>query len=326
MPVGKKIQQEGMRWAVREQLGPLSAEEQAELRVWLEADPRHRGGYVRAQAIRVTVERLGGLTGGLTPLRPAKWARLGQLLSHWLASQPRLLAASIVACVLLALIGWHAHRADSDRYVSGIGELRRVSLDDGSSILLSTATEAIVRLDKNSREVDLSRGEALFEVAKDPVRPFLVHAGDFTIRAIGTAFSVRRQKREIDVTVTEGVVELTREDERIVRVSANQQAKVADAQVVALQALTVAEAERRLAWRTGNLEFDGQTLRTAVDEINRHNRRQIQVADSRLAAQPIVGVFRSIDPEAFARIAATALDAQVIDEGTLIRIEPKAVP
>ena len=75
-------------------------------------------------------------------------------------------------------------------------------------MVLNTATEATVRFDKAYREIELSEGEGLFQVAKDPKRPFIVRAGSVSVRAVGTVFAVRTIDQRVDVTVTEGVVEL----------------------------------------------------------------------------------------------------------------------
>lgn len=324
-----------MQWALKAQPGPLTPEESTQLQLWLEADSRHRGAYVRANAVRVTVQRVAALAGGATPAPPQKpWlARLRfPVAAPSIAAAPgiRLLAAAVVLFTLAAVVGWQVYGASGDRYVSGVGELRQVALEDGSSILLNTATKAVVHLGEISREVNLARGEALFEVAKDPRRPFLVHAGELTVKAIGTAFSVRREAGQIAVTVTEGVVELIQEEgESGLRLAADQRAVVAEARhapPVTVQPLNRRETDRQLAWRTGRLEFDGQSLGDAVEQVNRYNRRHITVADPGLAGKPVVGVFRSVDAEAFAYIAAAALDAEVVLDGSVIRIEPKAAP
>ena len=182
------------------------------------------------------------------------------------------------------------------------------------------------------------RGEALFEVAHDKERPFFVHVNDIVVRAVGTAFAVRLEAAQIDVTVTEGVVEVTepaaepgpaqpgprgsRSETR--RLAANERAVITRAGAPQVQSITPAEADRRLAWRQGMVSFDGESLQTAVAEINRHNRRQILVDDPALGAKPIVGVFRATDPGGFSVAAALALKASVIPDGDVIRLRPAA--
>lgn len=321
----KRIQYEAVHWATKVRLGPLAPKENAQLQQWLQADPRHRGAYIRANVMHVAVERVATLSAGSVPT-PLIAAPPGAVQRFFRTAKARrwLIAASIAAVAVS--FGWNNYQDSHRRYVSGIGELRQVALDDGSSMLLNTATKAVVRLSDQAREVELAQGEALFDVAKDPNRPFSVRAGNITIKAIGTAFAVRHFDRRIEVTVEEGTVDLVPESGASVqRLTADQHAVVEKTQPIVIEALSRGETDRQLAWRTGRLEFDGQPLSEAVNEMNRHNRRQIVVADVRLARKPVVGLFRSTDAKAFASIAAAALQARVIDDGTIIRIEPRIV-
>lgn len=315
MPASKRIQQEATRWVVKCDLGPLLPDERAQLDAWLEADPRHRGAYVRADAARLNVERVAALASGTTPKLPARSRNVHIAI-----------AAAFALVAVLVAVTWQIHET-SERYRSGIGELRKVALEDGSNMFLGTASHAVVRFDATTRKVSLTDGEALFEVAKNPARPFVVQAGDTTVRAVGTTFSVQHDANRVEVIVAEGIVEISRADgASVTRLTADQHAILVEDRPVAVQLISVDETQRQLAWHTGRLEFDGQTLGAAVAQINRYNRRQIVVTDARLARHPVVGVFRSTDIEAFANIAAAALGANVVIEGDVIRLEPKGTP
>src|SRR5690606_20513701 len=108
---------------------------------------------------------------------------------------------------------WVTLSPGGERYASNVGEVRRIALDDGSYMLLNTDSLAVIQFSEARRDVRLEKGEALFEVAKDPQRPFVVNAGDLTVKAVGTAFVVRREDSSVEVTVTEGVVEVARPGE-----------------------------------------------------------------------------------------------------------------
>jgi transmembrane sensor len=195
-------------------------------------------------------------------------------------------------------------------------------------MVLNTDTRATVNFDEAHREIDLSKGEGLFEVAKDPARPFIVRAGPVSVHAVGTVFSVRSLDQRIDVTVTEGVVELVenggRSDGRVIRrVAANESATVMETRQVEVQSIRHDEAERRLAWRDGMLAFAGETLTTAVDEINRHNYRHVVIDDANLAGRRVDGLFRANDPDGFAETVATALGAQAITQDDSIHLRPR---
>ena len=362
------ISERAARWAVRTDGGALSPEEQRELDTWLAADSRHRGAYVRARAQWVDLDRLAALHGsvGEAAGNPARSSSAQKLVPEPAAasapqptaanvsqptaanlSQPttaalsrrQLLAAGVAAMgVIGGGLSWMIWRQGQGRYASGIGEVRRIALEDGSTVLLNTASEVTVRFTRQQRDIRLVRGEALFEVAHDKSRPFIVQANDTAVRAVGTAFAVRLEAAQVDVTVTEGVVEVA--DSRAVaglgaatsasppgvkRVAAHERLIIARARAPDVKPIAPADAERQLAWREGLVSFDGESLQTAVAEINRHNRRQIVVDDPALGAMPIVGVFRATDLDGFSAAAAAALKARAIRDGDLIRLQPPAV-
>jgi transmembrane sensor len=347
------ISERAARWAVRTDGGALSPEEQRELDTWLAADSRHRGAYVRARAQWVDLDRLAALHGsvGEAAGNPARSSSAQKLVPQPTAanvSQPttaalsrrQLLAAGVAAMgVIGGGLSWMTWRQGQGRYASGIGEVRRIALEDGSTVLLNTASEVTVRFTKQQRDIRLVRGEALFEVAHDKSRPFIVQANDTAVRAVGTAFAVRLEAAQVDVTVTEGVVEVA--DAKAVaglgaatssasppgakRVAAHERLVIARARAPDVKPIAPADAERQLAWREGLVSFDGESLQTAVAEINRHNRRQIVVDDPALGAMPIVGVFRATDLDGFSAAAAAALKARAIRDGDLIRLQPPAV-
>ena len=314
-------------WAVRLNARSLTAEEQAELDRWLDADSRHRGALLRAHAAWVDLDRLAALGGrsdspqGIDQQEAVVPRRL---------RNPRRFIAAVAATLLLGVAGtwWIEQRAQT--YVSQLGEIRQVTLSDGSHMVLNTATAATVRFDKARREIELTAGEGLFQIAKDPTRPFIVRAGSVSVRAVGTVFTVRTVDERVDVTVTEGIVDLVDEspsgDHLLRRVAANEHASVMQARHVEVQSIPHEEAERLLAWRDGMVDFAGETLATAVVEINRHNRRQIVVDDPDLASRPVVGLFRATDPDNFAATVAAALGARSVDRDDGIHLRPRSLP
>jgi transmembrane sensor len=235
----------------------------------------------------------------------------------------RFLLAGVTTLFLGVAGTWWIERRDQT-YVSKLGQIRRVALSDGSRMVLNTASQATVRFDKTRREIELATGEGLFQVTKDPSRPFVVRAGFVSVRAVGTVFAVRTVDQRVDVTVTEGVVELVDESRSGARfsrrVAANERATVMETSQVQVQSIPHDEAERRLAWRDGMVDFAGEPLVTAVEEINRHNHRQIVVDDLSLASRPVVGLFRATDPANFAATVAAALGAQSVDQADAIHL------
>jgi transmembrane sensor len=315
---GRAINEAASLWAVRQKTRALSAQEQADLEEWLASDPRHRGALLRARAQWTDLDRLSVLTGHRVLVSGAVTRRRWQ--RHWLS------AASVTVVAILATAVWYQH--GSRVYVSDVGEVRTIQLADGSHMVLDADTRATVHFDKALREIELASGEGLFQVTKDPARPFVVRAGPVSVRAVGTVFAVRSLGGRVDVTVTEGVVELVDhrggESHVIRRVSANEHASVTETQQVEVENLARGEAQRRLAWREGMLDFAGEPLSVAVDQLNRRNRRQIVIDDSQLGSLPVVGNFHANDPDGFAATIAVALGAQKIDGDDAIHLRRAA--
>jgi transmembrane sensor len=329
-------------WAVRLNERALTAEEQIELDQWLTADNRHPGALLRARAAWANLDRLAALAGSSDPpLSPPAQSLLrrggegsiegtderGAFASHLFWNRRRFVAGATMLFLGAASTWWIQRRRDAT-YVSKLGQIRRVTLSDGSQMVLNTATEATVHFDEARREIKLAAGEGLFEVTQDPARPFIVRAGFVSVRVVGTVFAVRTVRERVDITVTEGVVELFDENapgERVIRrVAANEHASVTETRQVEVQSMLHNEAERRLAWREGMVDFAGESLAIAVVEINRHNHRQIVVDDPALASRPVVGLFRATDPDNFAATVAAALGAKSVvqDDAIHLRLSP----
>jgi transmembrane sensor len=208
-------------------------------------------------------------------------------------------------------------------------------MKDGSNVTLNTDSAIRVALSPTQREVQLDHGEAFFEVAKDPNRPFIVNAGDKRVIAVGTKFSVRRIDDEIRVFVTEGKVRV--EDRRVAADSTSSVAagEVSDRQVllaaggiararddsILVRQNALPEIENYLSWRTGYLTFTETPLADAVAEFNRYNNRKIVIADPQVAAIRIGGKFRATNVEVFVRLLTDGypIDAQSKDDQIIFR-------
>ena len=341
MPVTMEtIDELAARWVVRVDVDNLSTDEQRELDVWLGADTRHRGAYVRARAQWIDLDRLAALYGPVHAQRRSPPRESQSVASSF--TRRRLLAAAVAGIGALGgTLSWTLLRRGREGYSSGIGEVRRIALADGSSVVLNTNSEVIVSLTPQLRSIRLVQGEALFEVAHDRSRPFVVEAHDTGVRAVGTAFAVRLEGTQVDVTVTEGVVEVAELESLsavdvgampaagvggVRRVVAHERAVIAPAGPPVVQPIAPDEAQRRLAWRDGMVSFEGESLGAAVAEINRHNRRQIVIDDPSLASVPVVGVFRTTDIEGFIAAAVAALNTRATADGDFIRLRYASLP
>lgn len=308
------IEAQAARWVVRADQDDLSASAQAELDAWLAADPRRRGAYARALAGWTLMDR----ARALQPSAKSAWREPGPFRPGRRAALAGL-AASAAACVAIAV----APRLLSARYGTALGEIRRVPLSDGSMAAINTDTQLDVAMGPRRRQVKLDRGEAWFAVAKDAERPFVVESGPVRVRAVGTAFSVRRRDGGCEVLVTEGVVEVWSEDtdQPPRRVTAGHRTFVSDAAGAADPASAALAINRRLAWRDGQIVLEGEGFGDAAEEFNRYNDRKIVIVDPGLADEKLVGWFRTNEPESFARAAAASFGGRVTVRGDAILVQ-----
>lgn len=313
-----EIEQQVAEWAVRMSTAPLTADEQRALKSWLEADLRHVGALAKARAQWQQLDRVAMLHQGNGATFPS--AGITPPFSGW--SRRALLAASLSGIGVLGL-GWSNWSPAQELYTTEIGEMRRIPLADGSTLILNTDSAARVQVADDQRRVHLLRGEALFEVQADP-RPFVVTAREWQMLAQSTVFGVRLRPQQVTVTVKQGEIALqtdtTYTSSAPTRIDANKQLQLNTAHPMQVEAISEQLLEQRFAWLDGMVVFSGETLREAVAEINRHNHRQLVIDDASLAAQPIVGAFKATDVDAFAAAAAAALSAEQAARGDAIHL------
>jgi transmembrane sensor len=298
------IGDQAAKWAVRLDAGALG-DEQSHFDAWLSGNRRRRGALLRAQAALslmvapTPAERASAVTS-LRPDRRRLFAGIGAA------------AAAMGALTLIPILSGRRYRTD-------VGEIRRLPLEDGSLAAINTDTELEVAFQPRARNVRLDKGEAWFQVARNPARPFVVTAGAVRVQAIGTAFSVRRRSMGVEVLVTEGAVEVSSGKAVVpTRVSAGSQIFVSDTGQPARPLHRPLEMDRALAWRDGQIALDGDTVSAAVGEFNRYNTRKIVVTDPRLDGRRIVGWFHTNEPESFARAVALSEKADINETGDVI--------
>jgi transmembrane sensor len=215
-------------------------------------------------------------------------------------------AAALVAAFCLRAPGLRPRQ----RFATGKREIRTMLLSDGSRTVMNAASQASFAFDPRQRLVLLDHGEGWFDVAKDKARPFIVRAGEIEARAVGTAFAVARTPSSVDVTVTEGVVEIAA-PRGTVRVAAGGRASVPFDGEMVVAAVTPAALDRDLAWREHRVILDGETLAAAVEAFNRFNERKIVIEDPALAQEPVVGSFDLFAPDQFADAVSSAFSIPV---------------
>lgn len=296
-------------WAARVDRG-LSPDEERALDAWLAGDLRHVGAYGRMRAIAVHADRARALAPNFDPerfrpvVRSSAVSRRGVLLAGGGAIAAGVAGAAVVGLGL-------ADRGQ--RYSTRLGEVRVTPLADGSVMTLNTASRVVVSLSETRRSVRLLEGEALFDVAKDAARPFVVDAGETRVRALGTSFTVRRLGgAPVQVLVREGSVEVSRRAQtaalRPVTVAANTRAIASSSSTGSVAAVPVEPAliRRELAWREGRIAFEGETIGQAAAQFARYSETRIAIDDPSIAAEQITGLFQANDPVGFAQAIASS--------------------
>ncbi len=315
-------------WAARLGEGPLDADAHRSLERWLAEDPSHAAAFAEAQAAWGLMTEVALIPGAFVddlprpspprpvPPRPAPQSRATQSWAmHWRALAA--LAASLVVLVAGTVV-WNGDflpmvLAD---HRTAPGERRTVTLADGSIVELGPHSAIALKFGARERRVDLLQGLAYFVVAPrqgSESRPFIVHAGSGSARAVGTQFEVHRFSDAVEVVVAEhdvAVAAATVDGPTAeVVLSPGQSVRYAEAGIGQVHA---ANLEHALAWRRDRLIFDRVPLGQVVDELNLYRHGRIVIGTSELARRRVSGVFDMTDPDVALRIIARELGVRTI--------------
>jgi len=313
-PDDRRVRREAAAWLVKHDRG-LTAGEQDEFFQWLATDPQHgawfslhRGGWNRLDGIATWRPEHSAEPNPDVLARPRR-------MPAWI----RPATVALAACVVLGLsvVLWPGREfVPATAAVLAVqpttGGYERRQLDDGSVLELNYGATVDVNFSPGERRIALRGGEALFTVAKDAQRPFIVRAGGVEVRAVGTAFNVRLGAGEVEVLVTEGRVQVA---PRNIPPSVSAPLVVeGERAVIALKPDAVPQISRasaqhlaRLrAWQPQLLDFSSTPLAEVIAELNRRNRVQLVLEHPASAAVPIVASIRSDNLEGFVNLVAAA--------------------
>ncbi len=318
-PSAAEIEQAAATWVVRLDSGECTEMDRNDFERWLASDSRCRGALLQADAAWLALDGLAGV-------EHAGQDRAGQHdeAPARLRGSRRGVLIAIAGAMAASAAGLFVIGQRDDEYETTVGEVRRVPLADRSTMAINTASRIAVAYTATRRSVTIDRGEAWFRVTKDPAKPFVVAAGRVRVEAVGTAFSVRRRDEGADVMVTEGTVRVWVEGNAAdaVQLTAGGALFVSDAAPMRREAVVAPTIERRLAWRSGKIDLEGETLAEAVAEFNRYSTVPIVVREPQIAEKRLYGVFRLDDPAGFARTAAVTLGVRAwTQDGTIVIAE-----
>jgi transmembrane sensor len=241
------------------------------------------------------------------------------------------MAAGIAACVVtVALLLWM--NEDVRTYSTRVGEHNFIVLRDGSMVNLNSRSRVRVQYARRERRVDLLEGQALFSVAKDPSRPFVVYSGSTQVKAVGTEFDVYRKASGTIVTVIEGRVAVVAAPasrnfgrETVASPTAMKPRFVSAGEQLTVQAnadpqLASLDVSTAVNWTQGRLVFASTPLKEVAEEFNRYSERQIVIADPNLQQFEIDGIFSTTDANALIQFLRKRPDMEISEAGAQIVI------
>lgn len=280
--------EEAAGWLVRLQSADATADDRAAFQAWLAGDPARAAAYAGMQSLWGNLGRL----------------RLGRRPSRTRQAAVRTLPLVALAAILGAVLSPRLiDRLQADHYTS-VGEVGRITLDDGSVAYLNTDTAIEVDYSAGARRIHLLRGEAFFDVVADPARPFVVDDGQLTATALGTKYGV-------EVAPVPGVVV----EQGQVRVEAGAgRAELGPDEAVRLTedgSLVREAAGDAAAWREGRLVFSDQPLGAVLATLERYRLGRILVLDDRAAAVRVSGVFDLKDTDQALKVLEGILPIRV---------------
>jgi transmembrane sensor len=339
LPTNKQIIDEAAEWFVEINAGDADRAARQRFDAWLRLSPEHVRAYLRILPVWEEGAQLDAGGNG-DPHALIAWARegnnvvalgrgAGALVEEVRKSRPRpswrLALAACAAFVVVALTAWLLIERRST-YETGIGDQRLVALSDGSKIELNSRSKLKVRFTERERTVDLLEGQALFRVAKDKARPFMVRSGDAVVRVLGTQFDVYKKRTGTVVTVVEGRV-------AILPLTPSPLVGEGWAEGLSLtageQAVLVASARPKpkranialaTAWTQQRLEFSRTPLPEVAEEFNRYNERQLIVKGGGLETFNVSGSFSSSDPASLVRFLRAQPGIRVSETESAIHV------
>ena len=250
-------------------------------------------------------------------------------------------AATIATITIIGALQFLPPPIDPNVHTTAIGEQTSLPLPDGSMVTINTQSTLKIAYSNQFRDIHLVSGEALFDVTKDPERPFRVMTEHAVVTAVGTQFNVRNVADDVVVTVVEGIVDVEAthrasmgpgqvgaapavnelagrqpEGRQPARLTVGQQARIAAGEVAVIETAV----DKATAWRERRLVFESLTLAEVIDEFNRYNDPPLLIDDPALRELPISGVFRANDRDSFVAFLKTMDLAQsrTLIDGTIV--------
>jgi transmembrane sensor len=333
-PDSIRIQREAREWHTLINSGSTDVALRRSFESWLQSNRAHKQAYFELEQMWRDIDYAGMAAG--VDVGPAMHASRNR--SSWLFPRGRLIkwnagaGITALASICLLVLGLRlytpAGQANSDfasvpQYVTAVGELREIILEDGSVITLGPKSGMDVTYTADSRNVLLAAGEAFFDVAPDPKRPFFVSADETLIRVVGTKFDVKRTPGDVHVSVLEGIVDVMKPSalapDNLRNTGAVETKRLLSGQklIAAATLPNVKDIEQALpgAWRSGRLAYEDASLTEIVADINRYSSRPVRLADPGAGDLRLTTAFQSSEIETWLDLLGQTQGFAIEDQG-----------
>jgi transmembrane sensor len=307
------------RWFVRLQDDAATGDDWLEFEQWLSALPAHAAAYDRLEGVWMDLDdaraELVAAPISLAERRASRGAGLSR--RGWLAA-----GAAVAASVAVGVVGVANWRGGStDTYATAVGETHQITLADGTHVRLNAGSRIDVRLGRKSRAVQMAEGEAVFDVAHDPARPFFVDTGDREVRVVGTEFNLRQRGANFALTVRRGLVEVRPSQARgatPTRVAAGQ--RLTHHRGATESVLAAAPPADAFAWTRGQLVYQDAPLSEVAEDLSRSLGARVRPADAAAAQLRFSGVLTLDDRASVVRRleAFAPIRAEVAGDGIVL--------
>jgi transmembrane sensor len=314
----ERIDNEAREWFTLMQSGSVKATEQQALQQWLQADSAHQKAYDQYQLIWQDLGNLHAqeVAALKRSARPPLLAIIGNGLRGIIAGLSLLnsksqfgLALASVAILAIVIIGLQPEKIVVQEFATTIGEVKNITLADGSEITLGAKSQLKAWATDKERRIILVSGQAFFKVAKNPQRPFWVDAGETKVRVVGTQFDVRKGSDRTRVAVLEGIVNVSSTSKStqstpVVLTAGQQVTRLNAGSFEAVNAISVSELE---SWRNGRLIYLRASLADVVADANRYFKGSISLGSKNLADLKVTAAVSTDQMDALTDMLASSL-------------------
>ena len=306
-PDNEELFDQASEWLVKLRSPSVTAAEKMAFSSWLNESKAHEQAYDEVKDLWDNLEAVNYI--------PELEAEVDELLNetksrsmHWYG----IAAAMLLAFMVSMFVTFSSDKSVFEaQYVSVVGEQKQYTLPDGSVVHLNTDTVVSVTYSDSTRLLVLEQGEAYFDVAKNPNRPFVVDVGIGSVEAVGTAFNIVRGDADVMVTVTEGIVKVAEKETRLRPIPTSQHVHADHS--VALDYYGINKrpdltTEQAMAWQQQLLIADSLPLGEILEQLDRYSNEQYRLDSSELYDIRVSGTYNTAEPEAMVDALSLSLN------------------